>query len=285
MRCSSGIIVFFLCIGSLNAKEEQGLRLTRLNELLQGSMPAPLLPATGPRNLRPQGQMVPPPVSPADGFPEPVLSRSRRIREYQDQGLLFKSGNSDVRRAITQETGISVLLKIYPNWAGAVAKKEASIFQNISHPNILCHLETIKTPSNYVMVFEDFPGETLEDFLTPDRVLTEANIRKIAQQLLSLVSELHNKRWIAEFFNEGHFLISPDCCIKLFDVRSLKQMTRSRTLVLPGRLTVVPDTSLIVNIVKRLFEHLPCKSDLASRFYAAVCSGIFATHPFLTSEA
>lgn len=84
-------------------------------------------------------------------------------RRYQIKDILGRGGMATVYRARDKHTGKDVALKVSTRGMNDLAEAEARITASLSHPHIICLLESFKTRRHHYLVYELLEGGELFD--------------------------------------------------------------------------------------------------------------------------
>ncbi|KAK2956030.1 putative serine/threonine protein kinase [Blattamonas nauphoetae] len=103
---------------------------------------------------------------------------------------------------------------------------EIDIMQRLHHDNICMLLDTFETDTDIVMVIEFGEGDLFE-ILEDDKTLPEAEVQKIAKQLISALYYLHHNKIIHRDLKPQNILIFSDGSIKVADFGFARTLSRS----------------------------------------------------------
>lgn len=109
-------------------------------------------------------------------------------------------------------------------------RQEIEILRGLRHENIILMLDSFETSHDFCVVTEFAQGELFE-ILEDDRSLPEAEVRKIAKQLVQSLNYLHSNRIIHRDMKPQNILISANGLVKLCDFGFARAMS-SNTIVL-----------------------------------------------------
>ena len=109
-------------------------------------------------------------------------------------------------------------------------RQEIEILKGLYHENIILLLDSFETSHEFCVVTEFAQGELFE-ILEDDRNLGEAEVRKIAQQLVQALYYLHSHRIIHRDMKPQNILISANGIVKLCDFGFARSMS-TNTIVL-----------------------------------------------------
>eukprot|EP00762_Andalucia_godoyi_P005539 ANDGO_00575.mRNA.1 Serine/threonine-protein kinase TIO len=109
-------------------------------------------------------------------------------------------------------------------------RSEIEILRGLDHSSIIMLLDSFETKNEFVVVMEYAQGELFQ-ILEDDKKLPEAEIRRIAVQLVRALHYLHSHRIIHRDMKPQNILIGADGAIKLCDFGFARAMSNN-TLVL-----------------------------------------------------
>eukprot|EP01047_Picozoa_sp_COSAG01_P009357 COSAG01_NODE_382_length_17840_cov_68.658663_19_plen_1094_part_00 len=112
----------------------------------------------------------------------------------------------------------------------AKLRTEIRIQRALNHPNIILMLDSFETPTDIVLVTEYAQGELFE-ILEDDQSLPEAEVRKIARQLVKALHYLHHNRIIHRDMKPQNILVGAGGAVKLCDFGFARHMS-AKTMVL-----------------------------------------------------
>ena len=95
-------------------------------------------------------------------------------------------------------------------------RSEIEILTKLNHDNIVTLLDAFETSAEFVVVMEFAIGE-LSDVLQDDKTLPEAEVQKIARQLVRALHYLHSNRIIHRDMKPQNILIGRNGTVKLCD--------------------------------------------------------------------
>eukprot|EP00906_Rhabdomonas_costata_P025024 RCo035864 len=109
-------------------------------------------------------------------------------------------------------------------------RQEIEILTKLNHDNIILLLDWFETPGEFCVVMEYAQGEVFE-ILEDDRCLPEAEVAKIARQLVRALHYLHSNRIIHRDMKPQNILIGRNGAVKLCDFGFARAMS-CNTMVL-----------------------------------------------------
>jgi len=142
---------------------------------------------------------------------------------YKRQEELGRGGFATVYRAVEQSTGESYALKVVPKEritkpkAIEKMKSEISIQGSLNHPNILKSYASFEDSTNYYIVTELCPGNSVRDLVRKNGHLSEEECMKILIDVLEGLSYLHANKIIHRDLKLENFLIGKDGKVKIAD--------------------------------------------------------------------
>ncbi|WP_235526504.1 hybrid sensor histidine kinase/response regulator [Nostoc piscinale] len=144
------------------------------------------------------------------------------LTDYSLIHLLDDNTNTCIYRAYQESTQISVIIKTlkteYPTIEQITRLKyEYQILQSLPIEGVIQPLALESTQNKIALILEDFPGETLHDFINTHN-LELTKILQIAIQLASTLAQLHQNNIIHKDIQPHNILIDPNTNkIKIID--------------------------------------------------------------------
>ncbi|QRK10602.1 AAA family ATPase [Archangium violaceum] len=136
-----------------------------------------------------------------------------RILDYAVDRELFRSRNSFVYRAQHVVTGARVILKVlaepYPP-ASRLAwfKREYELLRSMAVPNVIRALSLESYENRWLVVLEDFGGESM-DRLLKTRRLSIAEFLALASQMAEALSQVHALNIMHKDVNPSNVVVNP----------------------------------------------------------------------------
>ncbi|CDW83098.1 protein kinase domain containing protein [Stylonychia lemnae] len=156
-------------------------------------------------------------------------------------------------------------------------RQEIEILKGLYHENIILLLDSFETSHEFCVVTEFAQGELFE-ILEDDRNLPEAEVRKIAQQLVHALYYLHSHRIIHRDMKPQNILISANGIVKLCDFGFARSMS-TNTIVL----TSIKGTPLYM--APELVQELPYNHTVDLWSLGVIIYELFVgTPPFYTNS-
>lgn len=156
-------------------------------------------------------------------------------------------------------------------------RQEIEILRGLKHENIILLLDSFETQHEFCVVTELAQGELFE-ILEDDKSLPEAEVRRIAQQLVQSLNYLHSNRIIHRDMKPQNILISANGIIKLCDFGFARAMS-SNTIVL----TSIKGTPLYM--APELVQELPYNHTADLWSLGVILYELFVgTPPFYTNS-
>ena len=156
-------------------------------------------------------------------------------------------------------------------------RQEIEILRGLKHENIIMLLDSFETQHEFCVVTELAQGELFE-ILEDDKSLPEAEVRRIAQQLVQSLYYLHSNRIIHRDMKPQNILISANGIIKLCDFGFARAMS-SNTIVL----TSIKGTPLYM--APELVQELPYNHTADLWSLGVILYELFVgTPPFYTNS-
>jgi len=118
---------------------------------------------------------------------------------------------------------VKVLKQEYAKDPNAIKrfKQEGAIIDRLDHPNIVKVIERGWHEDNFYIVMEYLPGITLAEKIKNDKTISKSEFLVILEQLVSVISALHEKKIIHRDLKPSNIIYSSENgkpnCIKLLD--------------------------------------------------------------------
>ena len=160
---------------------------------------------------------------------------------YQLLSLLGKGGFSEVYRAFDLHNLKEVAIKVHqlnPNWNELQksnyikhALRESEVHKDLSHPNIVEHLDSVEIDSNsFCTVLELCLGTDLSTLIKRHRYLSERESRSIIRQVLDALLFLNdNNKKIIHYDLKPQNILFSEGVVKITDFGLCKIMTEEET--------------------------------------------------------
>ncbi|MCW6034814.1 AAA family ATPase [Spirulina subsalsa FACHB-351] len=151
---------------------------------------------------------------------------------YGDFVPLHKSLNSQVYRAVRQQDQQSVILKFlnqdYPTPEQICRyKQEYHLTHQLDSPHIIKAYDLINWQNSYVIVFEDFGGISLREWLQNRPPLTLLEFFPLALAISNSLEAIHSQQVIHKDINPGNIVYNPKTqVLKIIDFGIATQLNR-----------------------------------------------------------
>uniref|UniRef100_J3MX51 mitogen-activated protein kinase kinase kinase n=2 Tax=Oryza brachyantha TaxID=4533 RepID=J3MX51_ORYBR len=109
-------------------------------------------------------------------------------------------------------------------------EEEVKLLKNLSHPNIVRYLGTVREEDTVNILLEFVPGGSIQSLLGKLGSFPEAVIRKYTKQILQGLEYLHNNAIIHRDIKGANILVDNKGCIKLADFGASKQVAKLATV-------------------------------------------------------
>ncbi|PNT64508.1 mitogen-activated protein kinase kinase kinase NPK1 isoform X2 [Brachypodium distachyon] len=109
-------------------------------------------------------------------------------------------------------------------------EEEVKLLKNLSHPNIVRYLGTVREEDTLNILLEFVPGGSIQSLLGKLGSFPEAVIRKYTKQILQGLEYLHNNAIIHRDIKGANILVDNKGCIKLADFGASKQVAKLATM-------------------------------------------------------
>ncbi|KAF0915383.1 hypothetical protein E2562_035942 [Oryza meyeriana var. granulata] len=109
-------------------------------------------------------------------------------------------------------------------------EEEVKLLKNLSHPNIVRYLGTVREEDTLNILLEFVPGGSIQSLLGKLGSFPEAVIRKYTKQILQGLEYLHNNAIIHRDIKGANILVDNKGCIKLADFGASKQVAKLATV-------------------------------------------------------
>ena len=158
------------------------------------------------------------------------------IAGYEITESLYMTAGSTLCRAVRQEDGVSVLLKVL-DLANTSAnqsscfQREYAMLRAVAGRGIAQPFALIEQQMHHVMVFSDFPGHSL-DFLLRERRLDLSTCLALASQLAAILADFHAANIVHNDIQPLNILVSQDMTtICLVDASRANRHSSERALL------------------------------------------------------
>ncbi|XP_044429668.1 mitogen-activated protein kinase kinase kinase NPK1 [Triticum aestivum] len=105
-------------------------------------------------------------------------------------------------------------------------EEEVKLLKNLSHPNIVRYLGTVREEDTLNILLEFVPGGSIQSLLGKLGSFPEAVIRKYTRQILQGLEYLHSNAIIHRDIKGANILVDNKGCIKLADFGASKQVAK-----------------------------------------------------------
>ncbi|KAM3275155.1 hypothetical protein ACQJBY_043869 [Aegilops geniculata] len=109
-------------------------------------------------------------------------------------------------------------------------EEEVKLLKNLSHPNIVRYLGTVREEDTLNILLEFVPGGSIQSLLGKLGSFPEAVIRKYTRQILQGLEYLHSNAIIHRDIKGANILVDNKGCIKLADFGASKQVAKLATM-------------------------------------------------------
>ncbi|KAI4990688.1 hypothetical protein ZWY2020_039059 [Hordeum vulgare] len=109
-------------------------------------------------------------------------------------------------------------------------EEEVKLLKNLSHPNIVRYLGTVREEGTLNILLEFVPGGSIQSLLGKLGSFPEAVIRKYTRQILQGLEYLHSNAIIHRDIKGANILVDNKGCIKLADFGASKQVAKLATM-------------------------------------------------------
>ncbi|KAK3129970.1 hypothetical protein QOZ80_6BG0487250 [Eleusine coracana subsp. coracana] len=109
-------------------------------------------------------------------------------------------------------------------------EEEVKLLKNLSHPNIVRYLGTVREEDTLNILLEFVPGGSIQSLLGKLGSFPEPVIRKYTKQILQGLEYLHNNAIIHRDIKGANILVDNKGCIKLADFGASKQVAKLATV-------------------------------------------------------
>ncbi|KAL5201272.1 hypothetical protein ABZP36_035626 [Zizania latifolia] len=109
-------------------------------------------------------------------------------------------------------------------------EEEVKLLKNLSHPNIVRYLGTVREEDTVNILLEFVPGGSIQSLLGKLGSFPEAVIKKYTKQILQGLEYLHNNAIIHRDIKGANILVDNKGCIKLADFGASKQVAKLATI-------------------------------------------------------
>ncbi|KAF5739853.1 putative mitogen activated protein kinase kinase kinase 3 mapkkk3 mekk3 [Tripterygium wilfordii] len=109
-------------------------------------------------------------------------------------------------------------------------EEEVKLLKNLSHPNIVRYLGTVREEESLNILLEFVPGGSISSLLGKFGPFPEPVIRSYTEQLLQGLEYLHNNGIMHRDIKGANILVDNKGCIKLADFGASKQVVELATI-------------------------------------------------------
>ena len=148
------------------------------------------------------------------------------IKSYKIEKEAFKLSNLTLYNGINTDINEKVLIHVFPKEEIKSNANEVTFMNNhvylmklLNHKNILKLFEIIETKTHAFLIYEDFEGEKLSDYITKKKKLTEDETMDIFKDLLSVLVYLHDMYLCNLNINSDNIIIDAKKNIKICDFK------------------------------------------------------------------
>ena len=135
------------------------------------------------------------------------------LQDYEERETVYESPKTIVRRGIRKADNAPVILKAlrqeYPSAKEAARlQREFEITRDLELPGVVRSIDLVPYKNSYVLVQEDFGGESLRGILKRVKLSLDGFLF-VAVQLADTLGHLHRKSIIHKDVNPTNILINP----------------------------------------------------------------------------
>ncbi|KAJ0237724.1 Mitogen-activated protein kinase kinase kinase 2 [Hirschfeldia incana] len=109
-------------------------------------------------------------------------------------------------------------------------EEEVKLLKNLSHPNIVRYLGTVREEDTLNILLEFVPGGSISSLLEKFGAFPESVVRRFTKQLLFGLEYLHNHAIMHRDIKGANILVDNKGCIKLADFGASKQVAELATI-------------------------------------------------------
>ncbi|MBD2496615.1 hybrid sensor histidine kinase/response regulator [Nostoc sp. FACHB-280] len=136
------------------------------------------------------------------------------LADYNLIKILYQNTNTCIYRAVKESEKISVIIKTITNEYPTIEqitrlRYEYQILQSLAIEEVIQPLALETTQNRITLILQDFPGETLHDFIRTNNLKLTVFL-EIAIQLASTLSQLHQNNIIHKDIQPYNILIDPN---------------------------------------------------------------------------
>ena len=156
-------------------------------------------------------------------------------QRYKLISKIGSGGTSDVYLAqdikLNRRVAIKILAKTYAYEKNFVArfKKEAQILARLNHPNIVAIYDWGQYEDSYFICMEYAEGQSLEETIEAQGILSPATTAKYAIQICSALEVAHSNDLIHRDIKPQNIIVSPDGTVKVTDFGIAKSLIEDNT--------------------------------------------------------
>ncbi|NEP78432.1 MAG: AAA family ATPase [Okeania sp. SIO3B3] len=153
------------------------------------------------------------------------------IFQYKNLVSIYDSINSEVYKAIREDDGQPVILKIlkqdYPSPQEITRyKQEYQLISNLKYDGVIKAYDIIPYQHTLAIVLEDFGGKSLQQ-LTENKALLLAEFLPIAIKITEILGQIHHHNIIHKDINPSNIIFNPKTKeLKIIDFGIATQLTR-----------------------------------------------------------
>ncbi|GGA54508.1 AAA family ATPase [Okeania sp. KiyG1] len=153
------------------------------------------------------------------------------ISKYKNQVAIYNSINSEVYKAIREDDGQPVILKIlkqdYPSPQEITRyKQEYQLISNLKYDGVVKAYDIIPYQYTLAIVLEDFGGKSLQE-LTENKALLLTEFLPIAIKITEILGQIHHHNIIHKDINPANIVFNSETKqLKIIDFGMATQLTR-----------------------------------------------------------
>lgn len=181
--------------------------------------------------IKPSSSPPPPPT--AADTPPPILWRKGQLIGRGAFGTVYMGMNLDSGELLAVKQVL-----IASNYASKEKtqahiqelEEEVKLLKNLSHPNIVRYLGTVREDDTLNILLEFVPGGSISSLLEKFGPFPESVVRTYTKQLLVGLEYLHNHAIMHRDIKGANILVDNKGCIKLADFGASKQVAELATI-------------------------------------------------------